>query len=129
MAQPPAIRASDAERERVVTRLREAAGDGRLDPDEFDERLGAAFQARTQEELAPLIADLPRRARMPRVNHRVGAYVLGSAALVSLWVADVGARNPLIVGDSDFFWPIVPIVAWGAAIVLKRRPRRPRLTA
>jgi hypothetical protein len=129
MAQPPAIRASDAEREQVVTRLHAAATEGRLDPDELDERLGAVFQARTREELAPLTADLPGRARMPRVNHRVGAHVLGSAALVSLWAADVGARDPLIVGDTDFFWPIVPIVAWGAALLLKRRPRRRRLTA
>jgi uncharacterized protein DUF1707 len=134
MAQPPAIRASDAEREAVAARLRTAAGEGRLEPDELDERLGIALAARTRAELDPLVADLPgrrqrpsRRLRVPRVGGRVAAYVAGNAALVGLWMADVGARDPLLVGNSDFFWPIVPIVASAAAILAKRR--RPRLLA
>src|SRR5699024_2205701 len=55
----PAPRASDNDRERVVERLREAAADGRLDMTEFDERMTAAYEARTVPELAPLLADLP----------------------------------------------------------------------
>jgi hypothetical protein len=52
-------RASDAEREAVADQLRTAAGDGRLDPDELEERLAAAYSARTTGELVPLTADLP----------------------------------------------------------------------
>lgn len=55
---PPALRASDADRDRVIDALRTAVTDGRLDPDEFDERLGAALAARTLDALTPLTADL-----------------------------------------------------------------------
>jgi hypothetical protein len=55
---PPALRASDADRDRVIDVLRAAVGDGRLDPAEFDERLDAALAARTIDALVPLTADL-----------------------------------------------------------------------
>ena len=54
----PALRASDADRDRVIELLRAAVADGRLDAAEFDERLDAALAARTFEALAPLTADL-----------------------------------------------------------------------
>ena len=54
----PALRASDADRDRVIEVLRAAVADGRLDPAEFDERLDAALAARTIDALAPLTADL-----------------------------------------------------------------------
>ena len=54
----PALRASDADRDRVIELLRAAVADGRLDPVEFDERLDAALAARTIDALAPLTADL-----------------------------------------------------------------------
>ena len=54
----PALRASDADRERVIELLRAAVADGRIDPAEFDERLDAALAARTIDALAPLTADL-----------------------------------------------------------------------
>ncbi|WP_019633897.1 DUF1707 SHOCT-like domain-containing protein [Actinomadura atramentaria] len=55
---PPAARASDADRDRIVELLNAAVTDGRLDPAEFDERVGAALTARTVDALAPLVADL-----------------------------------------------------------------------
>ncbi|WP_419994615.1 DUF1707 SHOCT-like domain-containing protein [Streptomyces boninensis] len=58
------LRASHAERDRVVEVLRVAAGDGRLTGAELDERVGAALAARTQGELAGLTADLPPVAAM-----------------------------------------------------------------
>ena len=54
----PALRASDADRDRVIEMLRAAVADGRLDPSEFDERVEAALAARTFDALAPLTADL-----------------------------------------------------------------------
>ena len=54
----PALRASDADRERVVDLLRQAAGDGRLDVDELDERTSAAYTTRTLAELETLTQDL-----------------------------------------------------------------------
>ncbi|MFF8263948.1 DUF1707 domain-containing protein [Streptomyces virginiae] len=55
----PELRASDADRDRVVERLRDAVAEGRLDMDEFEERLEAAYKSRTYAELEPLTADLP----------------------------------------------------------------------
>ncbi|MFE0546866.1 DUF1707 domain-containing protein [Streptomyces sp. NPDC048231] len=55
----PQLRASHADRDRVVDVLRIAAGDGLLTADELDERLEAALSARTLSELAVLTADLP----------------------------------------------------------------------
>ncbi|MFJ3700912.1 MULTISPECIES: DUF1707 domain-containing protein [Streptomyces] len=53
------MRASDAERERVAETLREAVAEGRLEMDEFEQRLDATFKARTHGELVPLVRDLP----------------------------------------------------------------------
>ncbi len=55
----PGLRASHADRDRVVDVLRIAAGDGRLTAAELDERLEAALSARTVGELSVLTADLP----------------------------------------------------------------------
>jgi len=55
----PDLRASHADRDRVVDALRVAAGDGRLSSEELDTRLESALTARTLGELAELIADLP----------------------------------------------------------------------
>jgi uncharacterized protein DUF1707 len=54
----PALRASDADRERTAERLRLAASEGRLSFEELDERLDAAYAARTGEELRRLLADV-----------------------------------------------------------------------
>jgi hypothetical protein len=59
---PHAMRASDADRERVADALRAAAGDGRLTAEEFDQRLEAVWSSRTVGELHVLTADLGSRA-------------------------------------------------------------------
>jgi hypothetical protein len=56
------MRASHEDREAVAERLREAAGEGRLDLEELEERLEKAFAAKTYGELEPLTADLPQPA-------------------------------------------------------------------
>ena len=53
------LRASHTDRDQVVELLRVAAGDGRLSPEELDERLERALTAKTYAELAALTADLP----------------------------------------------------------------------
>jgi hypothetical protein len=55
------FRASDADRECVVTILRESFAEGRLDLDEFDDRTSAAYAARTWGDLLDLTADLPEQ--------------------------------------------------------------------
>src|SRR3984885_13164893 len=61
----PPILASDAERERSITLLREAVGEGRLTLEEFSERVGLAHAARTDQELAHLARDLPSNPAAP----------------------------------------------------------------
>src|SRR3954466_11036904 len=57
------LRASDAERERVVAFLREHALLGRLTDDELEDRIGLAYAAVTVGDLESLIGDLPRASR------------------------------------------------------------------
>lgn len=80
----PDMRASDAERERIAELLREAVAEGRLDMDEFDQRLETAYKARTHGELEPLVQDLPAP---------------GSA------VTPVGSSAPAPLGGSAANWP------------------------
>ncbi|MDA0565863.1 DUF1707 domain-containing protein [Streptomonospora sp. S1-112] len=57
--EPEHIRASDADRDRVIERLREAVAEGRLTPQEHEERLDALYRAKTVGELAVVTRDLP----------------------------------------------------------------------
>lgn len=65
----PDIRATDADRERTVTVLRSSGANGQLTVDELDERVEAAYAARTRGELERLVSDLgeprDRSAGMP----------------------------------------------------------------
>lgn len=52
-------RIGHAEREEAISLLSEHHSDGRLDPNEFEQRVSAALQARTAEEVRELFEDLP----------------------------------------------------------------------
>ena len=56
---PARLRISDDDRHHVAEILREAAGEGRIDLDELDERLEATYAARTYADLVPITHDLP----------------------------------------------------------------------
>jgi hypothetical protein len=55
----PLLRASNEDRQRIADVLREHTSAGRLTLEEFDERVAAAYAARTVAELRPLLAGLP----------------------------------------------------------------------
>ena len=55
----PRMRASDSDRERTASLLREHHAAGRLDAAEFNDRLDKAFEAKTTGDLDALLADLP----------------------------------------------------------------------
>ena len=55
----PQTLASDADRDTAVGLLNAALAEGRLTADEHDQRLGAAYAARTWQQLDQLTADLP----------------------------------------------------------------------
>jgi hypothetical protein len=56
---PSRLRISDEDRHQVAEALRLAAGEGRIDLTELDERLEAAYRAKTYGDLVPLTVDLP----------------------------------------------------------------------
>jgi hypothetical protein len=115
----PAHRASDAEREAVAERLRRAAAEGRLDPDELDERLGRAYGARTVGELAPLTEDLPAAAVVPapeprtpalRAQHvraRLATFITVNVVCIAIWAAS---------GADGSFWPIWVLLGTGIGV-------------
>jgi hypothetical protein len=96
MARRSTVRASDADREHVADRLREAAVEGRLLAEELEERLARALRAKTYGDLDPLVADLPhppaagRRRRpsaMVRAGMAIGMLVVAAVVLlVALFV-------------------------------------------
>jgi Domain of unknown function (DUF1707) len=77
MASHASLRASDADRDAVAERLRHAAVEGRLEPDELEERLHAALRARTYGDLRRLLSDLPAK---PMAWGRRGAEVMPAAS-------------------------------------------------
>jgi len=96
-ASPAELRASHADRDRVVEVLKAAAADGRLTSDDLDQRLEAALTARTVVELDPLVADLTTRtsAEVPDLARiECGA---GSARRDGAWV--VPRRLEIHVGS------------------------------
>src|SRR5262249_32612640 len=65
MAEPDIVRASDSERDAAASQLQGAFAEGRLDDNDFDERMRAALTAKTRTDLARLTTDLPAEAPAP----------------------------------------------------------------
>ena len=74
---PTRMRISDADRHKVAEVLREAAGQGRLDLDELDERLEATFAAKTYADLVPITVDLHPAQPAPPAAQRMSPYAAG----------------------------------------------------
>ena len=115
-------RASDAERETVVSDLRAHAGEGRLGVDDLDVRVAAALAATTRADLAKLVADLPAKKGTDPSHARrehVRSYVFTMLLLVAIWA----------LTGAGYFWPIWPILGWGVFVLpdfvaARRRPHR-----
>jgi hypothetical protein len=106
------LRAADADRERIVERLRTAAAEGRLSADELGERVEAALGARTYAELNAQVADLPGQVprSAPRRSSRrrhLSPFLPVSILLVAIWA----------LTGADYFWPVWPILGWGLFVV------------
>ncbi|WP_308121228.1 DUF1707 SHOCT-like domain-containing protein [Paractinoplanes bogorensis] len=81
---PARVRCSDADRERVSARLRDAASEGRLTMEELDERLAGVYAAKHHDELKPLMADLPDAERTRTGWRRI--FDLLRAQLIMEWL-------------------------------------------
>jgi hypothetical protein len=97
----PAMRISDSDRHQVAEILRQAAGEGRLELDELDERLEATYAARTYADLVPITMDLPSElpdqaparpgASVPARRFDSSIAILGGVDRRGIW--EVGARH------------------------------------
>jgi hypothetical protein len=87
VARRSTLRASDADREGVVDRLRQAATEGRLAAHELEQRVAKALKAQTYGELDATVSDLPvpdsvRRRRPRSTAGRAVATVQAHPALL-----------------------------------------------
>jgi uncharacterized protein DUF1707/uncharacterized protein DUF4190 len=97
----PQTRASDADREAAVERLRTAALEGRLDSDELEERLASAYGARWCAELTALTADVtppPDPLRFIRPAGRVNSLAIVSLVAGLLWFGWIGSLAAIVTG-------------------------------
>jgi hypothetical protein len=94
------MRVSDREREAVVERLNQATGEGRLTLEEFGERAGAAYEARTQGELQRLVVDLPpARAVVPVGRPSTQLVPVGSIKRGGRWRLERDMSIGTVVGS------------------------------
>jgi hypothetical protein len=104
------LRVADVDRENLGDELREHLVAGRLSSEEFEDRLGSAYEATTRADLDALRADLPaspasvqralvqRRAHLRgRLVQEAGGTLMASVVCVGIWLAS---------GSHGSFWPI-----------------------
>ncbi|MFI0418409.1 DUF1707 domain-containing protein [Spongiactinospora sp. 9N601] len=101
-----AMRASDAEREAVVDRLKTASVEGRLTLGELTERTEAAYTATTRAELDAIMSDLPaagQQAPLPAQpqgpRRRWFVSVLGETKRRGKWRIDQQVGALAVLGD------------------------------
>jgi Domain of unknown function (DUF1707) len=104
------LRASDADRERLIAELNEHTVEGRLSTDEFEQRVQAVYAARTITELDTLRRDLPETMAQ-RAQNRAARRSLLTRRLVqetggSMSVFAVCTAIWLVSGAQGQFWPV-----------------------
>src|SRR5947209_17069910 len=109
MARRSGLRASDLDRELVAEHLRDASVEGRLQAHELEERLGAAFAARTFRQLQAVTADLPASrstdARPMPIWVRASLGVAGAVGLLA--AASAAAVIFAGVASASMAWTLV----------------------
>ncbi len=147
----PRIRASDADRDRVTSLLREHHAAGRLTAEEFHDRMERALDAKTLGELDELLADLPAidlyqlpdaslRRAPPHAGHSLlpadsrghrdaarfapGTVAVGAWAAVTSALIAIWAVAAVVGGGTWFPWWALVAIPWIWVII--RRSQRPR---
>ena len=127
MRRHDSLRASDADRDAVIDRLREAAGEGRLEPDELEQRIDGALRARTYGDLAGLVTDLPGDGRvlLPRPGRRTRPVaqfaVIGAGLLVAVTVAVALVALVVVLVLAAAAWWIALVLFWLVCRGARRR--------
>jgi Domain of unknown function (DUF1707) len=113
----PGVRASDDDREQLITELHDNAVAGRLTTDELEERMQAAYAARTTAELDALRRDLPASSRQSELSHAARR-----SHLTRRLIQETGGALTLFIvccaiwlasGANGSFWPV-----WVLIVVL-----------
>ena len=127
-AQGATMRATDGDRDEVLSLLRDAYADGRLARQEYDERTDAVLVSRTVGSLLPVVADLvpasPPAVRASPISTGLHAeavkrygrdlrdarngWIFVSTITLAIWAATSIAN-----GGPYFFWPAFPIIGVG----------------
>lgn len=108
------LRISDADRHKVAELLRQAAGEGRIDLDELDERLEATYQAKTYGDLVPITADLPAAggaaptpvptrtgptAGVPAVRYSSAIAIMSETKRAGVWLVEAEQTAVAVMGS------------------------------
>ena len=137
MATDPRMRASDADRDRAASALREHHAVGRLTAEEFNERLDAVYVAKTMGDLDELLSDLPAAdsyqlpvpsgkapppvrppSSAPELAGRLspvwraawGSWLAASLACFAIWIA---------TGLHGYPWPVWVAGPWGVVLLAR----------
>ncbi|MFC5749151.1 DUF1707 SHOCT-like domain-containing protein [Actinomadura rugatobispora] len=138
MTPNPDIRASDADRDRVAATLREHCAQGRITMDELDERLEAAYTAKTLGQLLEITSDLPEEdlyerpvpaaQRAPKgvvpvrgAGGGMDLYRSGTRALWGTWAVVSGINFTVwmiiaLTGEIVYPWWLWVAGPWGAVL-------------
>lgn len=134
MATDPRMRASDADRDRAASALREHHAVGRLTAEEFNERLDAAYAAKTMGDLEQLLSDLPAADsyQLPVPSGKAPSPVLPASAHPPavgrgspLWRAAWGCWASVslicflvwvLAGAHGYPWPVWVAGPWGVLL-------------
>jgi hypothetical protein len=106
------LRVSDSDRHRVAELLRVAAGEGRLDLEELEQRLESAYAAKTFGDLVPLTSDLPvgttdqapvtpSGPMLPAVRYDHSIAIMGTTSRTGVWEVGHSHTAVAVMGNVD----------------------------
>ena len=100
-----------------MIKLRDGGAEGRLTPQELEERVERALAARTRGELASVVEDLPEESSATKrgsvvhegggdMRRQVAVYAAVNLLLIVAWA----------ISGAGYFWPLWPLLGWGLAL-------------
>ncbi len=120
LVQNPDLRVGDSEREETGEQLRRAHAEGRLDAEEFQQRIERCYKAKTVGDLRALVVDLPGEPRQRERSFGRGPRLLprwGAAVPILLTIFVIAA-----VIHHHVFWVLLPLFFVMRFWVWRRRP-------
>lgn len=121
------LRLGDAEREQASALLRDHYAEGRIDTDEYSERLDAVWAARTRADLRPVFADLPGPGggfSTPESRRTSAGYAAPRRPAVMRWLVPIAMIALVVTVVTHLpFVLLALLVCW--ALLHRRGPRRP----